>query len=230
MFIPDIGAGPAGRRDPHSPRADAAPQVVPTCSRMTSTDPRARPQSGELDGAELAGRHVAAGRASTATTGGTSSGRGTPNLVIRATPGGRQQISAARCAWELAGADGPHLGGARQLTTACSEAWRVLGRQRRPACPTAGDIMEFYGSLNWPQGRRFTPHRTERRGRADRFSGPGRRCLAQLAGCAGTKRAKFWRDYVDGAPSRTSRCRPSPSRSTVTRPTCAGRSSNPGTG
>ena len=126
--------------------------------------PGGSPPIRELDGAELAGRRR--GRRSRAKYRDDRQVNvfldGNSNLVIQAARG-RRHVLQRQGARELAGADGATPG--RRASS--STAWyrgpaHVLGRQRDPLPDGEVDIMVLR-QPNWPRGRRFTPHRTERR-------------------------------------------------------------------
>ena len=89
--------------------------------------------------------------------------------------------------------------------------------------------MEFYGNLSWPPGT--TVHAA-----SNGKTWESKSIAGLIDGAWHNWRMrwdedgfKFWRDYVDGA-APYFKVPPSPSRSTATPPTCAGRSTIPAIG
>ena len=175
------------------PRSRSAPTRLPGGAYLFEDDfdgPAGSPQSGELDGAELAG----------STRGRRSRSQyrddrqnvfldGNSNLVIRAT-GKTTRTSAARCAG---------TGGCRWATpgrrASSSTAWyrglaRVLGRQRRPAARRRGG--HHWSSTATSTGPGTTVHAASngKTWESKIDCGLGRRCLAQLADALGRERVQ----------------------------------------
>ena len=178
------------------PRERGSP-VVPTCSRMTSTDPRAAPNPGNWtvqnwqdDTWPPVASQYRDDRQNVFPDGNS-------NLVIRATrKTTRLQRQGAR---ELAGADGPHLGGARQADCLVPGAGPRSGPSTKTRCPTAR-------WTSWSSTAASTGPGTTVHAASNGKTWEGKSIAGLVDGAWHNWRMrwdengfKFWRDYVDGA-------------------------------
>ena len=206
------------------------PPAGPTFSRTSSTARRRRPRSGEVDGAELAGRRVPAGRgAYTATIAETCSSTATPISSSSPRKNAGQYFSGKlRGNWRgLIN----HTWEARiKLDCLTPALWPSFWAVNEDPLPDGEvDIFEWYGNGSWPPGT--TVHAASNGKTWEGKSIPG-----LVDGGWHTWRMrwdedgfKFWRDYVDGAkPYFSVPPKPIPVHG---RPaTCGGRSTIPAIG